>query len=243
MQNARQHWQILMILLTNGVKLCKRVNLKLQTRSTKIYCTQGVITIPKFHIKHKLKMSLLDAIINVLNTNDVPEMICKYLAGDDCLDDETISSVFQRPHKNKYGYTYMDKDCTVLHSFNDEPALKWTYGETQKQEWYRNGRVDRIQKPAIIVLENVPFSLGTFDHWIKIYIHNRKIHRITENDGDQEDQQYDIIHEAYRNFLIGKAFTNKPNTPSEFNLYAYMWSEDLRADNFTVTNFRSTITF
>lgn len=86
---------------------------------------------------------LLECIVNVFPIADLPELIITFLAGDCCLDAETIKAVFPRPYlKSDFDtdtHTYLDKECTVLHSFNDEPAVVWPTGYRQKS-WYFNGQ-------------------------------------------------------------------------------------------------------
>lgn len=82
--------------------------------------------------------SLLDAIIKAIPVADVPELIVRnYLAGDDCLDDTTISQVFTTRYA-KYGYTYLDENYLVPHSFDDQPCVRHRH-----KKWFRNGKLHR----------------------------------------------------------------------------------------------------
>lgn len=129
-------------------------------------------------------MSLLDLIASVIPVADVPEFIIQlYLPGDECLDNYTLKKVFTTPY-NKIvtrfftetrffmeTYTYLDKNCTVLHSFDDNPSCK----SRNKSEWYRNGKLHREN--------DLPARLITDDNeqpTLEAYFYNGKFHR--END-------------------------------------------------------------
>lgn len=107
-------------------------------------------------------MSTLDLIADKIPVKDIPEVIVGYLAGDDCLDHcETLEAVFCKEYRKNY-QTFMDEECTVLHSFNDKPCIRIEqilyYSRHQTrfpynvyQEWYRNGKLHRENdKPACI---------------------------------------------------------------------------------------------
>jgi hypothetical protein len=95
-------------------------------------------------------MSLLDFVIEFIPVANVPELIIRNLIGNDCLYDETISSVFKHPYKNERGYMYLDREMTVLHSFHDEPAVNDNLPKYKSSEYYRNGVRHRVNGPAII---------------------------------------------------------------------------------------------
>lgn len=90
-------------------------------------------------------MSVLKCIVNYLPVTDIPELVVKYLAGDVCLDDETVNTVFvqkfTRTISDRIIETYLDKDCTVPHSFNDEPAIEFCLKE--QKLWCFNGKLHR----------------------------------------------------------------------------------------------------
>jgi hypothetical protein len=120
-------------------------------------------------------MSLLDFIIEFIPVANVPELIIENLIGDDCLDDETIKSVFQRPYKNERGYTYLDREMTVLHSFHDKPAVTRAYAFCDcSQEWYHNGRRHRSPGPAISMVVTEHQSLIT-----NIFINHGHVTKVT----------------------------------------------------------------
>lgn len=98
--------------------------------------------------------SVLELIAECLPVSDVPEMlIYNYLPGDNCLDDATLNAIFQKPHKKKSRFgvrTYLDSGCTVLHSFDGNPAIDEPLGEGVRR-YYRNGKLHRENdKPAIV---------------------------------------------------------------------------------------------
>lgn len=94
-------------------------------------------------------MSLLSEIVSVLPVQLVPEIIVQYLAGDCCLDDETISKVFHTVYRDLDGCTFMDETKSVPHSFNDEPGFSYD-GYMPLKQWFRNGVPHRKNGPARI---------------------------------------------------------------------------------------------
>ena len=93
-----------------------------------------------------------DAIVRALPVADVPEEVFKYLAGDKCIDevpDEIFESIFRKHCNSTEDYktcTYLDENCTILHSFQDEPAH---VAVNHDKSWYKNGRLHRgNDKPA-----------------------------------------------------------------------------------------------
>jgi hypothetical protein len=111
-------------------------------------------------------MSLLMTIVNVIPVTDVPELVVQYLLGDDCLDDTTISQVFPKPYLSRNGNTYLNRELTVLHSFDDKPAINFSV----KFEWYRNGKLHRKDLPAVLTNE-----INSNDTRFAAWIENKKI--------------------------------------------------------------------
>lgn len=118
-------------------------------------------------------MQLLDVLVESLPIADVPEyLIRKYLPGDDCLDYcDTMNTVFTKKYYgNKDGYecTFLDEQCTISHSFNDEPAA---YSNHHKF-WYKNGKLHRENdNPAVIYGRDQ----------VKQWYNNGKLHRENDN--------------------------------------------------------------
>lgn len=104
------------------------------------------------------KTSLLDLIVIVFPVADLPEMMIRlFLAGDLCLDDcDTIERVFTTIYRNDYDDTFLDKDCTFRHSFNDVPVIRNHQNSRlniyqKRHVWYRNGKISRENDlPAFI---------------------------------------------------------------------------------------------
>lgn len=87
--------------------------------------------------------SVLDLVIKCLPVSDVPEILIQsYLPGDDCLDDITLNTIFQKPHKKRTragSRTYLDSGRTVLHSFDDNPSIDEWFDDEGRQ-YHRNGK-------------------------------------------------------------------------------------------------------
>lgn len=99
--------------------------------------------------------SLLDLIIKWLPVADVPELIIRlFLAGDNCLDDVTLDTVFTTKYVRDQGsylyQTFLHPSNRIEHSFDDQPARVNNRGE---KCWLRNGKLHRKNGPAMI-LEN-----------------------------------------------------------------------------------------
>lgn len=95
-----------------------------------------------------VKDQMIDVLANVLPIADVPEyLIHKYLPGDACLDHcDTIHLIFTKKY-SKNECTYLDESCTILHSFDDQPARINRYAE-----YYKNGKLHRDKdQPAIVI--------------------------------------------------------------------------------------------
>lgn len=99
-------------------------------------------------------MPALHELVQWLPVADLPEMVIRlYLVGDVCLDDddETLDAVFTTKYTTeKLTGTFMDPDCLVEHSFNDEPCWsgRWV------KFWYRNGKLGRSgNQPCVIHLD------------------------------------------------------------------------------------------
>lgn len=92
------------------------------------------------------KMSLLHEIVKWLPVADVPELVIRlFLPGDKCLDgdDETLDAVFTSPYRYENDVlrrTFMDADCKIEHSFDDQPQCVGLDGSLY---WYRNGLAGR----------------------------------------------------------------------------------------------------
>lgn len=98
-------------------------------------------------------MNILELVVKVFPVASVPELILSFLAGDnllDSLDAVTMSQIFTRKYVTVNGpitCTYLDEGCTVLHSFDDEPARIFRINLT----WYFNGKKHRDgDKPSYI---------------------------------------------------------------------------------------------
>lgn len=168
-------------------------------------------------------MFLFEVLVRHLRVKDVPELIVEYLAGDECLDDQTINIVFRNVYTDEYGYTYLDKTKTVLHSFNDQPAIVWSFYDqwvtswwrnggdtTTKSEWYRNGCLYRHNcKPVIVVCSTGENHVGEYTRHTNIYINNNNTFHVRQWDesdksdesqnGEYKDyarQPYDVVHMA-----------------------------------------------
>lgn len=105
---------------------------------------------------------MLDALVEHLPHNDIPELVVKYLAGDSVLDrdPDTILKVFPGPWRETVQEnglwiykTFMDRERKVLHSFNDEPSMIKIdqFGGTIVECWHWNGKLHRNgDKPAVV---------------------------------------------------------------------------------------------
>jgi hypothetical protein len=187
-------------------------------------------------------MSLLEIIVSKLRVKALPELIVEYLAKDDCLDDQTINIVFRTVYTNEYGYTYMDESKTVLHSFDDEPALIWGLNrDTTKREWYRNGRLYRINsRPVIAVCKVEDDEKDECFRFINIYVNNNNTLYVKEwIESDtvifEPESRHNWVNVAFENFIIGKDYSEYPLTMADFNDLAQSWSKTLQAGTFKVT--------
>lgn len=148
-------------------------------------------------------MQLLDVLAEVLPIADVPEyVIRKYLAGDRCLDYcDTIHVVFTKKFtgtKNGCEYTFLDEQCTILHSFDDMPGKISACGDMY---WYKNGKRHRDKdQPAVIVklFDDVDEDqiVGIRSEWCingKLHRDNDKPANIYSN-GSREWYKYGKLH-------------------------------------------------
>lgn len=124
------------------------------------------------------KTSLLDLIVNVLPVADLPELVIYFLVGDSCLDHcDTIERVFTTIYRDAYYDTFLDKDCTVRHSFNDRPA----FVRQERCIWYRNGKISRENDlPA--------FETKSCKLWLK----NGRFYRKDPTERVGVDWEYDL---------------------------------------------------
>lgn len=87
--------------------------------------------------------SLLNHIIDVLPVFDIPELVVQYLAGDVCLDPHSVYLVFKKIYileNPSERSTFLDEDCKILHSFDEQPA-RIIYGhEGLEKYWFFNGK-------------------------------------------------------------------------------------------------------
>lgn len=107
--------------------------------------------------------SVLQLVVRHLPLADVPEMLIRYyLPGDNSLDDETLKLVFTKIYTMDKK-TFLDSGCTVLHSFDDKPAI---HDHHNALEYYRNGKIHRDHdKPAYM------------NSCVKLWYNHGKLHR------------------------------------------------------------------
>lgn len=104
-------------------------------------------------------MALLQTIVNLVNIPYMPEIIIQYLAGDCSLNHcpTTFNTIFKTIYKDKDSNTFLDPECTVLHSFNGEAASSGPY---QEQQWYKNGELFRVVVDHIWGIEEQCYHKG-----------------------------------------------------------------------------------
>lgn len=110
-------------------------------------------------------MNIFDLVIQVFPVSLVPELTLSFLGGDislDHLDSSTMDRIFTQKYTEVISLTdeffsYLDEECTILHSFNDEPAASYfeLHETTRTIIWYCNGKFHRDgDKPAFIKFFN-----------------------------------------------------------------------------------------
>lgn len=146
------------------------------------------------------KISLLHEIVKWLPVADIPELVIRlFLPGDNCLhdDDETLDAVFTSPYRKTndiFRRTYMDPDCTIEHSFDDQPHC---VGLDGSMYWYRNGLAGRKGNKSAYAKENDRMWLYRGDlvgvkedlcqEW---YCKRYKLFKRTYFRGEQETEEY-----------------------------------------------------
>lgn len=140
-------------------------------------------------------MSLLDLLVQQVPVADVPELIVRFLAGDECLNHcDTLEKVFTTVYRSIEGKTYLDEAHTVLHSFdgnlsavscgnavsyrnglvqsyNDNPAL--FVPELNLKVWYKFGKIHRDKGPALLYGRNQEVWLVLSGHEFHLQNHSQ----------------------------------------------------------------------
>jgi hypothetical protein len=80
-------------------------------------------------------------------------------------------------HRDQYGSTFLDANCTIRHSFDDQPAVSFE----NRDQWYRNGKLHRDHGPAIWIRKPVvckSMELDVEPDELKIWLVDGQVQKI-----------------------------------------------------------------